>query len=73
MNTNTSKRHQVVSAGNKVYTKKSKSEKSCQNSCSGVNETSKGGTFLIFCQDSAQKYFEDKTLNSLNCSTGIGK
>ena len=70
MNTNSSKRHQVVSAGNKIDIKKSKSVKVHQNS--GVNETSMGGEYLIFCQDSAQKCFEEKSLVTLNCSTDPG-
>ena len=68
MNTRSSKRHHVVSAGNKTEIKKSKIDKPLQISCIGVNETSKGGEFLIFCQESAQK----NTLNRLNCSTYSG-
>ena len=68
MNTRSSKRHHVVSAGNKTDIKKSKIDKARQMSYSGINETSKGGEFLIFCQDSAQK----NTLHGLNCSTDSG-
>ena len=71
MNTNSSKRHQVVSAGNKIAIKKSKSDTVYQNS--GANETSKGGEFLILCEDSAHKCFEEKSLGTLNCSTDAGK
>ena len=67
MNTNTSKRHQMVYTGNKTDIKKSKIDMVDQN-C-GVNETSKGGEFLVLCQDSAQKCFEDKSLVTSNCST----
>ena len=67
MNTRSLKRHHVVSAGIKTEIKKSKSDKVHQNS--GVNETSKGGEFLIFCQDSAQKYFQENPLGNLNCCT----
>ena len=72
MNTNSLKRHQVVSEGNKTDIKKSKSDNVHQNSCSGVDEASKGGEFLIFCQDSAQKYIQDEILHSLNCCTDSG-
>ena len=67
MNKNSSKRHQVVSAGNKTDITRSKSDKVHQNS--GVNETSKGGEYLLFCQDSAKKCFQEKSLGTLNCST----
>ena len=67
MNTNCLKPHQVISAGNKTVKKKSKSDNVHQNS--GVEETSKGGEFLIFCQDSAKKCFQEKSLGTLNCST----
>ena len=70
MNTNSLKRHEVVSAGNETDIKKSKSDKVHQNS--GVNETSKGGEFLIICQDSSQKCFQEKSLSTLNCSTDPG-
>ena len=70
MNTNSSKRHQVVSVGNKTDIKKSKSDMVDQN-C-GVNEASKGGEFLVFCQDSGQKCFQEKSLGTLNCSTDSG-
>ena len=70
MNTNSSKRHQVVSAGNKTDIKKTKVDELHQNSV--VNETSKGGEYLIFCQDSAQKCFQEKTLHTFNCSTDPG-
>ena len=69
MNTNSSKRHQVVSAGNKTDIKKSKIDELHQNSSIGVNETSKGGEFLVLCQDSAQRCFQEKSLGTLNCST----
>ena len=72
MNTNSSKRNQVVSAGNKTDIRKSKNHKLHQNSSIGVNETSKGGEYLIFCQDSAQKCFQEKTLRIFNCSTDPG-
>ena len=72
MNTKSTKVHQVVSAGNKTDVKQRKNEKFHQFSCSGVNETSKGGRFLTFCQDSAQKYFQEKTLHSMDCSTDPG-
>ena len=70
MNTNSSKRHQVVFAENKTDIKKSKIDELHQNS--GVHETSKGGEFLIFCQDSAQKCIQDEILHSLNSSTDSG-
>ena len=72
MNTNSSKRHQVVSAGNKTDVKKSKIDELHQNSSIGVNETSKGGEYLIFCQASAQKCFQEKILHTFNCSTDPG-
>ena len=72
MNTKSLKRHQVVSAGNKTDIKKHKSDNVHQNSCSRVDETSKGGAFLIFCQDSAQKCIQDEILHSLNFSTDSG-
>ena len=67
MNTNSSNCYQVVSAVNKTDIKKIKCDKVHQNS--GENETSKGGEFLVLCQDSAQKCFEDKSLVTSNCST----
>ena len=72
MNTNSSKRHKVVSAGNQTDIKKSKSDNVHQNSSIGVNETSKGGEYFLFCQDSAQKCFEEKSLVTFNCSTYPG-
>ena len=72
MNTNSLKHNQVVSAGNKTDIKNSKSDNVHQNSSIEVNETSKGGAFLIFCQDSAQKCIQDETLHSLNFSTDSG-
>ena len=75
MNTNYSKRHQVVSAGNlqnKTNIKKTESDEINQTSCSGKNETFKGGAFLIFCQDSAQKCIQNEILHSLNSSTDSG-
>ena len=72
MNTRSSKRHQVVSTGNKTEIKKSKIDKTLQISSIGVNETFKGGKYLIFCKDSAQKCFQEKSLCTLNCSTDPG-
>ena len=66
MNTNSSKRHQVVSSGNKTDIKKIKMDKAHQTSCSEVNETCRA--FLMFCQDNAQKCI----LHSMNCSADIG-
>ena len=72
MNTNSSKRHQVVSSGNKFNANNSTIDEVHQISCNAENETSKGDDFLIFCQDSALKFFQDKTLHTLNCSTDPG-
>ena len=70
MNTNSSRRHQLVSTGNKTDINKSKVDELHKNSV--VNETSKGAEFLIFCQDSAHKCIEKKSLVTLNCSTDPG-
>ena len=75
MNTNYLKRRQVVSAGklqNKSDKKKTESDEIDQTSCSGMNETFKGGASLIFCRDSAQKFFQEKALHSSNLSTDSG-
>ena len=72
MNTNSSKRHQVVFAENKTDIKKSKIDELHQNSTIGENETFKGGDFSIVCQDSAQKFLQDKPLHTFNCSTDPG-
>ena len=72
MNKKSSNCHQVVSEGNKTDIKQRKSDNAHQISSIGVIETSKSGEFLIFCQDSAQKCFQDKTLHNLNCSTDSG-
>ena len=72
MNTNSLKHNQVVSAGNKTDIKKSKSDNVHHISCIGVDNTFKGGAFLIFCQDSAQKCIQNEILHSLNSSTDSG-
>ena len=72
MNTNYLKRHHVVSEENKTDIKQNNNEKVHQISCSGVNENSKGGEYLIFCQDSAQKCKQDEILHGLNWSADSG-
>ena len=75
MNTNSPKRHQVVSAKNHRHNtdkQKTKSDKVDEISCSGNNETLKCGGYFSFCKENAQQCCEEQTLQSLNCSTDSG-